>query len=85
MEEKFSALILLWQCWFVSSVTLYHDGERLASGVMSERSASVHGHPLLDSEVKVQVEEVLNAFAHPLYSYNVETDGFTAWEINSCF
>ena len=71
-------------CWFISTVTLCHKSERIASGIVFERSESVHGHRLLSSEVKIKVDEVKMGCVHPLYGYSIEKEGFTAWEIDCC-
>ena len=63
------------------SVNMLKGTEIIGTGVVMDRE-TVHGHKLKNDEVALTVESLTDkAIRHHRYKYDVEVNGFTAWNL----
>ena len=68
--------------FFPSLVTLLNGLCAVAEGNICPVREHVHGHPVLPSEIVVEVTKVFydqDDVTHPLYGYEVSTGSFVQW------
>ena len=70
--------------FFISLVELRFGFLTVGEGLVRERCETVHGHPLLPTELRIQVVKIEKSMKHPRYTYHVEEGGYTAWDANCC-
>ena len=54
---------------------------KVGVGKVMEKTPEVHGHDLLDTEVKLLIIEVKPEMTHPSYGYPIEKGSFCAWDV----
>ncbi len=61
-------------------IALTHNSEILAYGIVRESGEKIHGYRLKESEILVEVTNVLKRDqTHPVYKYPIEVGSYTQW------